>query len=387
MKITVLQENLNQALNYLQKAIPSKPQLPVLASVHIKTEGSTCQLSATDLYFGVRCKVQGDISEEGELVVPGKEFKEIIASLPPGPIKLSYSDNSLSISSKHAKAKIQCMGSEDYPEFPQSDGEEYRLDAESLNLITEQVLFSASTDQARPVLTAVLFSFQQDLVNVVSTDGFRLAILLMNDFMADEPGKNSKAGRDESEDENYNFLIPSKALAEVARIQKQVQDETVKFSVSKELKQAVFSIAEVEVFVRLIEGDYPPYQKIIPSGFKTTVLFDRSELVENIKRAMIFAREASNIIRFSFDPKDGDQATILAVAPTIGEFKGTLSQAKVEGDSALIAFNARYVLDFLQSISADQIWFGMSESLKPALFRPDGQNEYQYVVMPFKITE
>lgn len=387
MKIAVLQENLNQALNYLQKAIPSKPQLPVLSSVHIKTEGGVCQLSATDLYLGVRCRVQGDVSEDGELVVPGREFKEIIASLPPGPIELSYSDNSLSISSKHARAKIQCMSSEDYPEFPRSDGEEYQLGAESLNLITEQILFSASTDQARPVLTTVLFSFQRELVNVVSTDGFRLAILLMSDFTTDEPGKSNKVSRGEADDTSYNFLIPSKALAEVARIQKQVHDETIKFSVSKELRQAVFSIADVEVFVRLVEGDYPPYQKIIPSEFKTTVLFDRSELVENIKRAIVFAREASNIIRFSFNQRDGDQATILATAPTIGEFKGTLSQAKVEGDSAIIAFNARYILDFLQSTSADQIWFGMGESLKPALFRPDGQNEYQYVVMPFKVVE
>lgn len=381
MKITVLQENLNQSLNYLQKAIPSKPQLPILASIHLKTLNNSCQLSATDLYFGVRSEVQCEVGEEGTLVVPGKEFKEVISSLPPGTLKLSYSDNLLTISSKNSKAKIQCMTGEEYPDFPESNGDEYGLSAENLDLITQQVLFSASTDQARPVLTAVLFSLQQAGVKVVSTDGFRLAVLSMSELL-------SGAGDGEKDaDKDFNFLIPSKALSEVARIQKQVQEKNVKFSVSSELKQVVFSIADVEVFVRLIEGDYPPYQKIIPSEFKTTVLFDRSELLDNIKRAMIFAREASNIIRFNFNSTDENQVTILATAPTIGEFNGILTQVKVEGDTALIAFNAKYLLEFLQSVSADQIWFGMSESLKPALFRPDGQNEYQYVVMPFKVTE
>jgi DNA polymerase-3 subunit beta len=373
MKITILQENLNQALNHLQKAIPSKPQLPVLSAIFIRVADNACQLSATDLYFGVRCEVQGGVSEEGVLAVPGKEFKEIINSLSPGPIELEYSKNTLKIKSNQANAKIQCLNSEDYPDFPQKGGINYEINAKQIDDITQQVLFSASTDQARPVLTAVLFSFNQSESRVVATDGFRLAILNI--------GSLSKTETDSS------FLIPAKALIEVARIQKQVKEDNVSFSISHELKQAVFLIAGVEIFIRLIEGDYPPYQKIIPSAFTTTVLFDRNELIENIKRAMIFAREASNIIRLSFNTSSDQQCQILAIAPAIGEFKGSLTQVKIEGKGGEIAFNAKYVLDFLQSVDVDNIWFGMSESLKPALFRPEGWNEYQYIVMPFKVTE
>lgn len=379
MKIKVLQENLSQALNYLQKAIPGKPQLPILASVHMKVMENGCQLSATDLYFGVRSNFQADISKNGELVIPGKEFKEIINSLPPGQIELSYSDNLLSINSKAAKAKIQCMDSGDYPDFPESGGDEYLINAESLDLITKQVLFSASTDQARPVLTTVLFSLEKDQENVVSTDGFRLSVLSGNGLFTKKDDKKTKGGE--------KFLIPSKYLGEVSRIQKMVESSAVNFSISNEMKQAVFNISDVEVFVRLIEGEYPPYQKIIPAEFKTTILLDRLELLDNIKRAVIFAREASNIIKFSFNPNERGQLEILASSPSIGEFRGVLENAKVEGDKVFIAFNAKYILEFLNSMSVDKIWFGVSESLKPAMFRPEGQDEYQYVVMPFKVSE
>lgn len=370
MKIKILQETLAGALAHLQKAIPSKPQLPILASVHIKADGTVCQLSATDLYFGVRCRVQSDVQEAGELVVPGKEFKEIISSLPAGPLELTFSESTLHIKSAHAKAKLQCMSSDEYPEFPQSEGHAYQLSAPQLDAVTQNILFSASTDQARPVLTAVLFAVTPQGSRTVATDGFRLAVL-------DIPGFSSN----ESE---HQFLIPSKALSEVARIQKQVKEEIVAFTVSEELKQAFFSVADVEVFVRLIEGDYPPYQKIIPSNFTTTVFFDTAELLDNIKRATIFAREASNIVKFNFHP---EQTKISATAPAIGEFTGELSQAKVEGEEAMIAFNAKYLLDFLQSTDSDTLWFGMSESLKPAIFRPENRQDYQYIVMPFKVTE
>lgn len=370
MKIKVLQENLAKALTNLQKAIPSKPQLPILASIHIKVEDTVCQLSATDLYFGVRCKVQADVSESGEIVVPGKEFKEIISSLPPGPITLEYAESTLKIISAKSRAKLQCMSSEEYPEFPQSEGENLQLSPDQLDKVLQSVLFSASSDQARPVLTAVLFSLSEQSSRVVATDGFRLAVLDLSQL-------SSAQGE-------VDFLIPAKALGEVARISKQSLDANVVFSVSEELKQAFFSIDDVEVFVRLIEGDYPPYQKIIPSKFATTVIFDKTELLDNLKRASIFAREASNIVKFNIYP---EQIQISASAPTIGEFKGELSSSKVEGGEAVIAFNTKYLLDFLQSTTEETIWFGMSESLKPALFKPEGRDDYQYIVMPFKVND
>lgn len=378
MKIKVLQENLNQSLNHLQKAIPGKPQLPILASIHIQVKKNECILSATDLYLGVRSAVQAEVDEVGEIVVPGKEFREIIASLPPGAINLDYTEGTLKIKSKKTKVSLQCYSSEDYPAFPEVEGDEYALSSDYLKKIEQYILFSASNDQARPVLTAVLFAFNDDGLRVVSTDGFRLSLMQLT-AAAGAKSKENEGGGDGS---NNQLLVPAKALGEAFRISSQLEVDEVRFKVSEELKQVFFSISSVEMYVRLIEGSYPPYEKIIPPSSSTEVVFDTEELMNNIKRAMIFARESSNIIKFEFSSKG---CLVSAESPTLGSFVGDLEQATISGGQAEIAFNARYLLDFLQATKAETVKFAMTDSLKPAVFTTEDLGGYRYVVMPFKV--
>lgn len=370
MKIKVLQENLNQSLSYLQKAIPSKPQLPILASVLIQVKENQCTLMATDLYLGAKANVQVETDETGSIVVPGKEFREIIASLPPGILTLEYAEGTLKIKSKSTKTSLQCHNPEEYPQFPLVEGDEYALSKEYLEKIEHYVSFSASTDQARPVLTAVLFSFNGEGFKAVSTDGFRLAMIQLGD----ENG-NKEIG-------DGQLLVPSKALGEAFRIMNQVGVDEVRFKVSEELKQVFFSIGDVEIYVRLIEGNYPPYEKIVPTSLTTEVSFDTEELVDNIKRATIFARETSNIVKFNFSEKG---IILSAASPSLGTFTGDLNQANMRGGEAEIAFNARYLIDFLQAVDSDTVEFGMTDGLKPAVFSTKNLPSYKYIVMPFKV--
>jgi len=367
MKLKVLQENLNGLLSHLSKAIPNNPQLPVLSSVLIETNDGKCTFSATDLYFGIRCSLIVDSEKNGNVVVPGKQFREIISSLDPGALNLSFQDNSLTI--VNGRTNISLSGSEkhEYPPFPQVEGEEYIFPVEYLELIEKNVVFSASTDQARPVLTAVLFVFESEGLKCISTDGFRLSTLVIDDSQEFEP---------------KTFLIPAKALSEVYKIASKLGVKEIKFKVSQELKQVFFSLEGVEVFVRLIEGDYPPYERIIPSSFSTEVIFDTSELLDNLKRAMIFARESSNIVRFEITL---DKVMIHSSSPSFGQYQGELNLVSISGEPNEIAFNIKYLLDYLSATKSEKQWFGMSESLKPALFRPDNNPKHQYVVMPFKV--
>jgi DNA polymerase III subunit beta len=367
MKITFLQENLNQALTHLAKAIPSKPQLPILSSILISAGEKEVTLSATDLYFGVRTSLPITAIEPGEVVVPGKQFKEVVSTLPAGEMKLEYKDGVLHIKSGSIKASLQCLVGDDYPPFPQDEGEEYSLATSDLELIDQTVVFSASLDQARPVLTSLLFDFSENNLKVVATDGFRLATLMT-------AGDKSMGER--------KFLLPAKVFSEVYRIAHQVGVKNVAIKVSDELKQAFITAGNVKMFVRLIDGDYPPYEKIIPSSFGTEVVFDSGELAENLKRAMVFARDASNIVRFSIEK---NQVKLEATSPTIGSFLGQLELVQVKGDQAEIAFNAKYILDYLQAVKTEKVWFGMNESLKPALFKTDSLEVHQYVTMPFKV--
>lgn len=367
MKISVLQENLHKALARLQKAIPSKPQLPILSSVLISVKELECTIAATDLYFGVKTNIQADSSESGTIVIPGKELREIVSSLPAGPLTLTFQDSTVTIQNETTTATLQCHSSDEYPPFPQVEVDSEEISIETLEKINSYVSFSSSTDQARPVLTSILLQTNKEQVTAVSTDGFRLS-------------KLDLVGISLSQAENV--LIPAQSLSEVCRIGKQIGAKKLKWAVSSELKQVLFTIEDTEVYVRMIEGEFPPYQKIIPTTFETEVFFNTQELVDNLKRSLIFARDASNIVRFSF--KD-QKVSLLATSPSIGKFVGELPIASVSGKDNEIAFNARYVLDYLAVIPSEEVTLKMLESLKPALFTSPEVLDHQYVVMPFKI--
>jgi DNA polymerase-3 subunit beta len=143
-------------------------------------------------------------------------------------------------------------------------------------------------------------------------------------------------------------------------------------------------VGDVEVYVRLIAGEFPPYEKIMPSVFSTEVIFDKTELLESIKQALIYARDASNITQLIISD---DGVKITATSPSLGTFEGKLHHATTTGESNEVAFNSRYLLDFLAAVQSDRVWFGMSDALKPVLFKIEDVEDFSYVVMPFKVAK
>lgn len=368
MHVTINQNNLHTALSFLQKAIPTKPQLPILSSIYMNTHEGGVDLCATDLYFGVKTTIPFvTLKQAGEIVIPGKLFKETIASLNQGEVAVSLDVSKVTIKAKNVKTSLQVPSSQDYPPFPVVEGVAFDLPYEHIVTIEKLLKFATSTDVARPVLTALFFKLGPTGLTVVATDGFRLGILTFTDITA------------ETEQE---LLIPSTAFVEISRIMNVTNADKAQFTVSSELKQVLCQFKDVQVFIRLIEGNYPPYQRIIPEEFLTEVLFDVEELLEQTKRAMIFSRDTSNIISFQFNQ---EEAKITAQSPTFGSYEGQLESAKVTGEIATISFNAKYLLDVLQALKTGTVWFGMKESLKPALFKHMDIPEYQYVIMPFKV--
>lgn len=377
MKLTILQENLKAVLTSLQKAVPSKPQLPILSSILITVIENEIELAATDLYLGIKAKIKAEVEKIGQVVVPGDVFKSLIMSLPPGEISLELKEKSLIVKTSKSKTSLPCQSSDEYPPFPKVEGDDFVLDTESLKAIDKHITFAATLDQTRPILTALLFNFSPDGLEVVSTDGFRLATLFLKDIISEE---------------SKSILIPAKAIKEVLRIALQQQVENTSFKVSEELKQVLFSIDNTEVFVRLIEGAYPPYEKIIPDSFAHQVEIDGEELTSQIKRAFVFARESSNIVRFEFSEEN---LIVKAASTAYGEYRGEMvlerggknnsnnTDEKTAGEE--IAFNAVYLLDFLNTVKPEKIWLGMNESLKPVMLRPSGMEEFRYVVMPFRV--
>ena len=379
MKISVLQETLKQQLDYLQKIVPSKPQLPILSSIFLEAKNNKLVLAATDLYLGMRASSAVEVKENGSLVVDGDTFRSLISSLSPGKINLELKEAVLYINQGKTTAKLSCQSAEEYPKFPQVTGDNFNLNVADLEKINNLTVFASSNDQTRPVLTSLLMDFSEKGLLVIGTDGFRLASFNLKQL--NFPFKQ-------------NLLVPAKAISELLRIARQGQVDEVSVVVSNELKQLLFKVGSVDFFVRLIEGDFPPYQKIIPPSFRLTAEMDSDEFLSQLKRAQIFARETSNIVRFSFKKtKEESGLMIKAISPSFGEYnseilveiKTDLSDQEVEG--LQIAFNALYLIDFINAVHSEKISISINESLKPARFIGQNNKDYFYISMPFRVNE
>jgi DNA polymerase III subunit beta len=368
MKISVLQENLHQSLVDVQRCISSRPQLPVLGCILVVAEKDKIQLFATDLQFGMMTTLQGKVEKEGKTAVPAKVFADLIATLSPGDVELTLTDHTLEVKAQDATAKLQTFSAEDYPVFPSLEGEEISFPLDVLAPAVQATSFAASLDETRPILTALSLQFGEEL-EIVGTDGFRLAKISLP--YSAEPRQ---------------LLVPAKAVSEAIRIAIKKKVKTVAFTVSDKLKQVFFSFDGYDISMRLLEGQYPPYQKIMPAEFSTQIVFDAEEFQQKLKTASIFAREGAGIIRFVISEEGiklhsssstfGNQESLVR-AKHIGKFAGEQE----------IAFNSRYVQEFLSVVKPEQIWFGMNESLKPAALRPQGMEAFTYIIMPFRVNQ
>ncbi len=367
MKLNVLQENLKNSLNYLQKVIPNKPQSPVLSSVLLNVKENKLTLSATDLFLGIKTELVVEAEEDGELIVNGELFKSLINSLESGKITLELKDSSLEIIQGRTISKLSCQKSDEFPTFPIVDGDSLNFNLLDLEKIQSLVTFCSSADQSRPVLTAILLKFKQNGLEVVATDGFRLSSLMLNNI---------------SSSQEKTILVPAKALNELYRIAKQIEVNEINLLVSDELKQLLFKFSNIEMYVRLIEGDYPPYERIIPPNFSLNIEFDSEEFLIQLKRAAIFSRDASNIVKLKIEK---DKMLINSSSPSFGEYSGEIiisNKTELDGE---IAFNVNYLIDFINAVKPESLEFGMNESLKPAIFKDKKIKDYFYIAMPFRV--
>jgi DNA polymerase-3 subunit beta len=369
MKLSLDLPALQSALKFIQKAIPANPQLPILSSINLKLKNSKLTLAATDLYLGIRATVSVDSKKELNLVIPGDTFKDLINSFSADEVEFEVDEKQLRASLNQSQIKIPIQDAQDYPDFPEVDGQTLTISSEILEEIRSLVSFAPSTDQARPILTAIMLNFSPDGLTAVGTDGFRLAML-------NYPDVTTKT--------EQQLLVPTRAFTEICRIANQIQEEKINLQISPELKQVKFDIGDCEIFVRLIEGDYPPYKKIIPEGFEFRIDLNGEELKKELQRAFVLAKEASNIIKFEID---SDQLTIISSSPSYGEYQGKIAIKNSAKEKKEIAFNANYLLDFLNNVKPEEVEFAMSESLKPAQFTIKGIENFLYIVMPFRVQE
>jgi DNA polymerase-3 subunit beta len=374
MKISVLQENLSKGLNIVNRFILPRAQLPILNNFLIKTEQGRLKLSATNLETGINLWLGAKIEKEGEICVPAKNLTEYISLIPPQKINLEVEKNFLKITSESYQANFISLAASEFPLIPTLKKKpEISLNNKDLALAIFQVAFAAAQDEGRPALTGVLFKIKKDKLILAATDGFRLSVKEIGGLKNGEESKLRK-----------ELIIPARALIEVGKIMAEAGEENnLGLTITPESNQIIFSTPEVEIISRLIEGKFPDFEKIIPEKSKTQVMIETEGLLQAVRAASIFAREAANIINFEIK---GSKLEVSSNNPQLGENKVTL-EVKTEGEGGKIAFNSRYLLDFLNSVKSDLVSFEMTTSLNPGIFKPANDKSYLHIIMPIRIQE
>ncbi|HPJ17334.1 MAG TPA: DNA polymerase III subunit beta [Candidatus Woesebacteria bacterium] len=373
MQISLLQENLHSALTAVSRFVTSKAQLPILNNILFQTDQGRLKLSATNLELGINYWLGAKIETEGSFTIPAKELAEFISYLSPGKLDFDLNENHLlSITSLKAKSTFACTPTTDFPVLPSlNQSQSIVLNYQHLVESVNQVAFAAATDDTRPVLTAVLCRFSPESISFVATDGFRLSI---KEITLDKPLVLPN-------NESLTLLIPSRTLQEITKLSKNTS--SISFGSSTDQNQLVFVLEDLELVSRLIDGDFPDYQRIVPQQFATKITFNKDELSQAIKVASVFARESANVVKMSIK---SSQIILSANAPQIGENQVTLD-AKIEGEPLDIAFNYKFIADYLAVVKSDQIILQLNESLTPGLFTDPLDATFRHIIMPVRVQD
>lgn len=366
MLISILQENLLRALSRTSRVVPTKPQLPIIQNVLLASDDGRIRITATNLETTESVWVAAKIEKEGGICVSSRLLLDFVSSLPQGTVQLSTKEGALALQCGGFRATIPGAAAEEFPPVSaRAKNEDIVAEKDELINAVSSVVFAAASDEGRPLLTGVKIMKRDGVILLAATDGYRLSVK-----------KTTLKTKDE-----LDILVPARALGEVIKVCG--EEKGIKtISLSKPVDaQLSFVVGDTEIKTRLIDGEYPNFEKIIPTKHNTRVLFDKDALLRAVKSASIFARDSANIIRLHIE---NQSVTVAANTPQVGEDEIDV-EAKVDGEGGDMAFNSRFLLEFLSNFSEDEVLFEMTGSLNPGVFKPVKDDSYLHIIMPVRV--
>src|SRR5688500_3220529 len=370
VRLSVMQENLARGLSVVTRAVSSRATLPALANGVLKTRAAGQNRRATNLEIGSTYWVPGKIDEDGATTVPAKLLTDLVNSLPPGDkVELEVAaGDTLHVKAGRFQTHIKGIDADEFPAI-QTAGERptTRIAQNVLRRALAETAFAAASDEARPILTGVLARFEGDQLTLAAADNYRIAVKTVP--ILDPVPETS-------------VVIPARALNELSRILADV-DDPVEVVLAAGRNQVLFHLDGIDLVSRLIDGQFPNYQQVMPQAHATRAVLDREELLRAVRPAALIAHESANIVKLQIGGDDGG-ITVSANAE-VGDHVGQV-EAAVEGDGTPIAFNARYLADVLTNVAAEQFALELNGPLSPGVFKPIGDDQYVHVVMPVRTT-
>jgi DNA polymerase-3 subunit beta len=351
--------------------VSTRSTLPVLANVLLKTEDAGLKLTATNLEIGITYWVPGKIDTDGATTVPAKLLTDYVNALQGGErvdLELTQGET-LHLRAGRYESHLKGIDADEFPAI-QTAGERptTRISQKVLRRALEETAFAAASDEARPILTGVLARFEGDTMTLAAADNYRIAVKTIP--ILDPVAETS-------------VVIPARALNELVRILGDV-DEPIDVVLAQARNQILFHLDGIDLVSRLIDGQFPNYQQVLPQSHTTRAVLDREELLRAVRPAALIAHESANIVKLAIS-SNGEAGITVSANAEIGDHVGQV-EAAVEGDGTTIAFNARYLNDVLSNVDAEQFALELNGPLSPGVFKPVGDDRYVHVVMPVRTT-
>jgi len=374
MKIEILKDNLKNGLEIVEKIAKKNLTLPALSNVLLSCESNFLRLDTTNLETSISWWVLAKIKEEGKIAVPATFFSNLVNLLKEEKIELRSQDRNLILETKNQATQIQGIDPDEFPIIPKIEKEEIvKISNQKLLEALSQIIEIPSISQIRPEISGIYFSFKKDLLKIVGTDSFRLAektITLKGEIKKE-----------------VSFILPQDAIRELINILSQKDGHTIiYFSPNQILFENIneeISHSRVQVLSRLIEGEYPKYQEIIPKKYKTQIIVKKDDFQNQLKQAGLFGGKISEV-KLVVQSKD-NQLKIYSESPEIGKNESYLP-IKIKGEPIEISFNYRFLISGLQNIKSSEVIFELNGEDGPGVLKPVGDESYIYVSMPIKLS-
>ena len=370
MELVVRKNDLLRELQLFQGIVERKNTIPILANVLMEAKGEEVKFLATDLEVGLRSKCAASVAKSGSLTLPAKKLYEIVKSLPETDIRIAQEKGGVKVAADRFDSRMQTLPREDFPTLPDGGGSSaVTLPRAALKEMVAKTQFAITGEDTRFFLNGALFVLRADSMSLVATDGHRLALVT-----AKRDGKLSKDG------EQSNPILPKKTLGELARLLAE-GDGDITFERGE--NHLFFQVGDRMLISRMIDGQFPAYERVIPKGHDKHIEFERDRLTNAVKRVALLSNERSRAVKFQIDKNKVD---VTSSSPEFGEAHETLP-VDYSGAAMQICFNAQYVLDFLSAVTTDVVALELKDEVSQAVMMPVGAEgyEYTYVIMPMRV--
>ena len=382
MELVVRKTDLLRELQLFQGIVERKNTIPILANVLLEANGAEVRMLATDLEVGLRSKCPATVSKSGSLTVPAKKLYEIVKALPETDVRIEEDKGGVKVAADRFDSRMQTLPREDFPTLPEPTGTiSATLPRDVLRQMVSKTQFAITGEDTRYFLNGALFLLRPDAMGLVSTDGHRLAhINVPREAPTAKSAKTAKGSESAPASDEVRVILPRKTLLELGRLLAEGEGDIL---YERGENHLFFTLGDRLLISRMIDGQFPAFERVIPKNNDKHVEFDRDRLTAAVKRVALLSNERSRAVKVQIDK---GKVEIASSSPEFGEAKEIL-MVDYAGAPVTICFNAQYVLDFLGVVETDTVSLDFKDEMSQAVLKPVGAEgyDYTYVIMPMRI--